>query len=196
MALYQRLTDMNRFRRRATAAALVLGLGVLAACADQPPSAGGPAGATPPSTPSPAASPTPAPSPTQPAGSPTPSAAAGHVPPISFTRSGGVAGVVETLAIVDGTARLSSRGLPGARMSPLTRTEAAALARAVKRARIGEVAPGSSRLKWERGSRDTFGYSVTVGTISVRAADGVVPSQLKELLRVLQGVANRLRATG
>jgi hypothetical protein len=81
-------------------------------------------------------------------------------------------------------------------MSPLTRTEAAALARAVKRARIGEVAPGSSRLKWERGSRDTFGYSVTVGTISVRAADGVVPSQLKELLRVLQGVANRLRATG
>lgn len=196
-----RLTDMTRTSRRAAAAALVLVVGALAGCGGGAPSGPGPApvasssGGTsaagpPPGGPSVSGSPS-----TGVAGSPT-STAPGRTPLVSFTRAGGVAGLVETLTVVDGRARLRTRGLRDSQPSPLTPAESAALAGAVRRARIAEVATGSPRLKWEPGSRDTYSYRITVGTVTVRAADGVVPPALKELLRVLAGLADRVRATG
>jgi hypothetical protein len=41
---------------------------------------------------------------------------------------------------------------------------------------------------------DGFTYTVTVGSVTVRFGENEVPDGLTDLLRVLQGVANRLSA--
>ncbi|HEV7826431.1 MAG TPA: protealysin inhibitor emfourin [Mycobacteriales bacterium] len=155
-------------------AALAVAAVVLGGCGGSPPS---PAGSTAP----------PAPSSSAPAPAPTPGET------IRYVRSGGVAGLRESLVITpDGTAVLTSRQFPSPRRSPLTAAERTALASALAQA---ELQPAPRRRSLRPGHPDEFSYTVTVGSVTLHLTQSAVPTRLRPLLAVLQGVANRLIST-
>jgi hypothetical protein len=107
---------------------------------------------------------------------------------VRYVRSGGLAGRSETLTIQpSGVAVL--RTAADTAQDRLTGAERSALRRALDRARF----PGPTR-GVRRAVPDGFTYTVTVGSVTVRFGENEVPDGLTDLLRVLQGVANRLSA--
>jgi hypothetical protein len=120
-------------------------------------------------------------------GSPTASAAPTEAPLVRYARSGGIAGRHEELTISPGgDAVLRRDGAPAAR-GALTRTERSALSGALGDAGL----PPGTRTR-HAGPPDGFTYTVTVGSATVEFGENDVPADVAGLLRVLQGVADRL----
>jgi hypothetical protein len=118
----------------------------------------------------------------------TPSSSVSAAVVVRYVRSGGLAGRSETLTIQpSGVAVLRTDA--DTAQDHLTGAERSALRRALDRARF----PGPTR-GVRRAVPDGFTYTVTVGSVTVRFGENEVPDGLTDLLRVLQGVANRLSA--
>jgi hypothetical protein len=81
---------------------------------------------------------------------------------------------------------------PGERpvRSALTSAERSALATALEQTRLPTSSPGDQRPPARH--RDAFSYAITVRTVTIQFHDGSVPSAVVDLVRVLQGIAQRV----
>jgi hypothetical protein len=109
---------------------------------------------------------------------------------VLFARSGGLAGAPQRLAIApDGKAVLAQAGSTPVE-AQLTPSERDHLRSALDQA----VFSAPPRLP--PGRPDTFTYSVTFRGKTVEMSETTVPPGLRELLRVLVGITNRLTRKG
>lgn len=107
---------------------------------------------------------------------------------LSYTRTGGIAGVRDEVQISgSGTTTVVRRGQPARRLDlPAERLDD--LRRAVTSANLPRVQSTSTAVPAATGVRDSYSYDLSAGGATVRCTDGTVPAPLAPVLSQLDAI--------